>query len=131
MMRRYVQAWIDGDQETLASFYADDVVMHHQGAGPLTATTRGKQEFFEMVARIFELAPDSTVGEPEFIATADGFAVIRVPEVFKDQEHEFRTDRVVVYRLREGKVTEIWTYDGDQAGMARFYEESARRRAIH
>lgn len=68
------------------------------------------------------------ISEPEFVAAGDGYAVSRAAELFKDGEHEFLTHRVVAYRLVEGKIAEIWTYDPDQAGMSRFYEDSAGRR---
>lgn len=129
-MRRYVACWIGGDTAALPDFYADDVVMHHQGAGPLTATTEGKDAFFEMVGRIFQLAPDSEVYGPAFVAVGDGFAVMRVPELFRDGEHRFHTDRVVVYRIRDERIAEIWTYDPDQAGMAAFFEAAAARRGV-
>jgi ketosteroid isomerase-like protein len=125
LMDRYFSAWKAGDREALAACYADDLVMHHQGAGPLTAETRGKDAFFELIGRIYHAAPGAEIVEVHDALVGERHAVGLVRERLVNGRDEVLTNRVVVYELRDGLIAEIWTYDDDQVAVAAFFERHA------
>lgn len=125
LMDRYFDAWRSGRRETLGDCYADDLVFHHLGAGPLSGTFHGKEAFFEVVGRIYEAAPTAEIVEVHDSFVSDRHAVALVRERFANGEDVVETNRVVVYELQNGAIAEIWTYDDDQAAVASFYERNA------
>jgi ketosteroid isomerase-like protein len=125
LMDRYMSAWKRGDRDAVLACYADELVMHHQQAGPLTAVTHGKDEFRSLIERIYHAAPAAAIVDVHDVLVGERHAVALVRERFGNGEDEVFTNRVVVYEIRDGLIADIWTYDDDQAAVAGFFSRHA------
>jgi uncharacterized protein len=116
VMKRYVEAFKRRDWEVATAFWAEDIVLHAQGRNPLAGDFFGKQAFLDHVGRVsaqlggtIELVEvyEVLVGAEHAVALLKGQAV--------RGERSLEFDRVNVYRLQDGKIVELWSYDDPYA----------------
>ncbi len=122
MMRSYVEAWLRKDAQAALAFVADDVVLHSAGRHPLAGEFIGKQAFLDAYTR----ALAALGGTVEAVALQDLFvgperAVVMVRERAIRGDRVLEFDRVNVYRLRDGQIVEIWSYDFDPYALDEFW----------
>src|ERR671933_1133233 len=112
VMKRYVEAFKRRDWEVATAFWAEDIVLHAQGRNPLAGDFFGKQAFLDHVGRVsaqlggtIELVEvyEVLVGAEHAVALLKGQAV--------RGERSLEFDRVNVYRLQDGKIVELRSYD--------------------
>jgi ketosteroid isomerase-like protein len=56
LMRRGYAAFGAGDMATVGELFADDIVWHSTGAGPLSGDYRGKEAVFGFFGKLMEMA---------------------------------------------------------------------------
>jgi uncharacterized protein len=121
LIRRGYEAFSTGDMETIASLLSEDVVYHIGGSSQLAGDYRGPQEVIGLFIRIFELSGGTFHIDLDDVLAND---VHGVGLYTGHGEHEGRTlesREVNVFRLADGKVTEIWNYVDDQDAVDRFF----------
>jgi uncharacterized protein len=115
LLRRYVSAMQSGDTQAVLRFYTDDLVMHVPGRSAHAGTYRGREAVLEYYTRIGR-------------DTDGGFVVTGVHDILASDDHvamlvgwrlsrggrTIEIDRVVLYRLVDGRIAEIWVRDWDQ-----------------
>ena len=115
---RTVEAFRQGDLDTVASLMAEDVVWHVPGDHPLAGDHVGRERVLELLARLGPL----------------GFT-IREHDVFANDEHlcalsfigarreglEVETRVVSVFHYRDGQQTERWFYPEDAVTLNRIF----------
>ena len=122
MMQRYVEAFERKDWEAATAFWADDIVVHAQGRNPLAGDFFGKQAYLEHAGRIFtELGGTMELVEVHDVLVGEEHAVAWVEERAVRGERSLKFDRVNVYRLGDGRITEIWSYDSDPYALDEFW----------
>jgi uncharacterized protein len=101
---------------------ADDVVLHAAGRHPLAGEFAGKQAFLDAYTKTLA----ALGGTVEAVAIQDllvgperAVALVRERATRGEQVLEF--DRVNVYRLRDGQIVEIWSYDFDPYALDAFW----------
>ena len=122
VMKRYVQAFERKDWEAATAFWADDIVLHAQGRHPLAGDFFGKQAFLEQVGRVSaELGGTIELVEVYDVLFSAEHAVAWIKERAVRGERSLVFDRVNVYRMSDGKITELWTYDSDPYALDEFW----------
>ena len=115
---RTVEAFRQGDLDTVAALMAEDVVWHVPGDHPLAGDHVGRERVLELLARLGPL----------------GFT-IREHDVFANDEHlcalsfigarreglEVETRVVSVFHFRDGQQTERWFYPEDAVTLNRIF----------
>ena len=115
---RTVEAFRQGDLDTVASLIAEDVVWHVPGDHPLAGDHVGRERLLEFLASLASL----------------GFT-IREHDVFANDEHlcalsfigarreglEVETRVVSVFHFRNGQQTERWFYPEDAVILNRIF----------
>ena len=115
---RTVEAFRQGDLDTVASLMAEDVVWHVPGDHPLAGDHVGRERVLELLGRLGPL----------------GFT-IREHDVFANDEHlcalsfigarreglEVETRVVSVFHFRDGQQTERWFYPEDAVTLNRIF----------
>jgi uncharacterized protein len=114
LMRRYGDAWKSGDFAGMQALMSDDVVLHLFGHSPLAGTFKGKGDLAGIV-RIIQEMTDRVLLELHDMLVGDDHAVALVRERMGRHGSSFDLERVFVYHLGGGKITEIWIYDQDQS----------------
>jgi len=113
LVRQYFEA-VRTDHTQTARLYAPDATLHYVGRHVLGGVYRGPQEIMELFRRSREAfggtqrleLHDVVAGDDHVVALLDGSA-----ERGGDRRH---WQRVVVFHVRDGLITEQWIHDSDQ-----------------
>ncbi len=112
--RRYCEAWQTNDLAGIIDCYADDFVLHYFGDNPYSGDHIGKDAALATLLAVSAKAPRQLIEVEEILASADGALVVaRERLTVADVDHEIR--RALRYRVSEGRFTECWLYEEDQA----------------
>jgi ketosteroid isomerase-like protein len=116
VVRRYAQAWSQGDVATVVGLYADDFVLHYFGQNPLAGDHAGKPASLGVLARVSAL---TSRGIPEIhdVIGGETHAAILARETWVDDGRPVSLNRVLLYHVRDGKLSECWIYDEDQRAV--------------
>ncbi|WP_066599233.1 nuclear transport factor 2 family protein [Sphingobium cupriresistens] len=121
----YFAAWSAGDVEKGESYYSHDFVSYQAGHSALAGVFHGKQELHDRwIAPLLEMTGNRwyVSGEPEIILAGDDGIVVIVHETMeRDGKGKISTDKLVVYTIRDDKITTCRMYDGDQGAIDDFW----------
>jgi uncharacterized protein len=113
LVRRYFAA-VRTDHTQAAGLYAPEATLHYIGRHLLGGTYRGREEIQELFRRSREAfrgtqrldLHDVVAGDDHVVALLNGSAE-------RDGERR-RWQRVVVFHVSDGLITEQWIHDSDQ-----------------
>jgi uncharacterized protein len=120
VVRRYCDAWSRGDLAAIVDCYHDDLVLHYFGKSPLAGVHRGKATCLGVLARVQQLANRRLVAIEDVLAS-DDHAVVIARERFERDGGVLEARRILVYRIRDGRIAEGWIYDEDQRAVDTFF----------
>ncbi len=122
LMRKYESAWARGDVTEATSYYAEDIVLHLFGRNPLAGEYRGKAAVLGFVHKLLEVTDKIEILENYAILADDRYAVtyIRV-RLERAGKKPLEGKRVVVFKLANGKIHDIWNRDEDQYAADEFF----------
>jgi len=111
--RRYAEAWAAGDATTVVASYADDIVLHWFGQNPLAGDHVGKAAALAALGKMFAATKR---GAPTIhdVLGSDTHTAILAQEQWMDGDTPITVNRVLVFHVRDDKLTECWVYDEDQ-----------------
>jgi|SRR5215207_4710830 len=110
------------DWEAATAFWADGIVLHAQGRHPLAGNFFGKQAFLDHYSRVSaELGGTIELVEVYDVLFSAAYAVALVKEREVRGKRSLMFNRVNVYRMRDGKITELWSYDSDPYALDEFW----------
>lgn len=119
IVRNYLAAFNDRDEETLTEILADDVVEHG-----VHDTHHGPEEVVALHRTHFEVFPDYS-GSTELMIAEDDTVAVRYTasgthtEEFEDIEptqHKAEWSGMVFYRVEDDEIAEIWIEE-DRLGL--------------
>jgi hypothetical protein len=119
-VRRYCDAWSRGDLAAIVDCYHDDLVLHYFGRSPLAGEHRGKAAALAVLARVQQLTNRRLLAIEDVLAS-DDHAVVLARERFERDGRVLEARRVLVYRVRDGRLVEGWIYDEDQRAIDAFW----------
>ena len=119
VMRRYLGAMESGDRETAFGFYADDLVAHVPGRSALAGELRGRDAFAGYVRTVLARVDRVEVELIEMLVGEERIALL-VRERLAGAGGEVEIRRANVYRVRDGRIAEIWIYEADQYAVDEF-----------
>lgn len=114
LLRRYCDAWLRGDVATLLDCYHDEIVLHWHGQSPLAGAHRGKRAALEALAAQQQRARRTPLAVSDVLAS-DEHAIALTRERFERDGRAVELERVLVYRVRDGKLAECRVFDRDAA----------------
>ena len=124
LVRRYTTAMAAGDMRTALPFYADDLVVHVPGHSRHAGTYHGPEAVLEYYTRV---GRDTDGGFQDVqvrdILASDAHVAVLVDWRLHRGDRTLEVDRVVIYRIAEGRIAEIWVRDWDQAAYDAFFGE--------
>jgi ketosteroid isomerase-like protein len=120
----YLDAWVQEDAEKGVSYYADDMVVRIAGRSPISGTYCGKEEFRRSyIDKYFEI----TSGRPFVVSIEDILCsqervMALVKERFENERKGvLETCLIVVYKIKDDKITEMSAYHEDQYAVDEFF----------
>lgn len=108
---------ISGDLAAIESLLADDIVWHTRGWGPLTGDYVGKPEVLELLRKFFVLTEGQHREEVENFLE-DGNRVVAIMSSRSEKPHPLVSKHVDIWDLKDGKLSEYWGIQADQAAGA-------------
>jgi uncharacterized protein len=120
LVREGYQAFIKADMQKVSGFFADDIVWHVGGRGPLAGDYRGKDEVLGFLAKTMEMTGGTFTLEVHDILANDDHAVALVVARAQREGKTLEDRQAHVLHIRDGKVTEYWGHPGDQYAIDEF-----------
>ena len=111
---RYASAWLAGDRAALAACYHEDFTLHYFGRNPLAGDHSGKMASLAILAEVTRRTNRKLLGIIDIMAGPERGALM-VRERFERDGKINEIERLLVYAVRDGLLSECWVYDQDQA----------------
>lgn len=126
-IERYVRAWESGNLSAIVDCYHDEFILHYFGSNELAGDHIGKAaalaalaEFGRRTQRKLRMIK-ATMAGPERGA-------ILASEHLGVGDRAVTVERLLVYAVRDGKLSECWVYDADQALIDRLIDQRCQSR---
>lgn len=119
---RYATAWLAGDRAAIAACYHDEFTLHYSGQNPLAGTHRGKAAALAALAEVARRANRKLLGIDDVMAGPQRGAIL-ARELFSRDGRTAELERLLVYAVRDGLLSECWVYDRDQATVDSFFAD--------
>jgi uncharacterized protein len=119
---RYATAWLGGDRAAIAACYHDEFTLHYAGQNPLAGTHRGKAAALAALAEVARRANRKLLGVDDIMAGPRRGAIL-ARELFSRDGRTAELERLLVYAVRDGLLSECWVYDSDQATVDAFFAD--------
>lgn len=120
VVKRYADAWLQGDMKNIIDCYHDDVVFHYAGRSPLAGAHRGKQACLGVLKQVSQKTNRKLLSITDVLA-GDEFGLIVAVERFGSEGDFVELERLLRYRVQDEKLCECWIYDFDQELVDRYY----------
>ncbi|SFL90062.1 nuclear transport factor 2 family protein [Variovorax sp. OV329] len=109
----YARAWAEGDLRAMFAMYHDDVVFRYFGTHPLAGVHRGKTAAMAAM-KDFSLRTQRQLVRLVDVMEGQDCGAIVSRESFAQGGTRLEVERMLRYRLQDGKIIECWVYDEDQ-----------------
>ena len=119
VVTRYAAAWQAGDRAAIGACYHDEFTLHYAGRNPLAGTHHGKAAALAVLAEVARRANRKLLGIDDVMAGPRRGAIL-ARESFSREGRTAELQRLLVYAVREGLLSECWVYDRDQATVDAF-----------
>ncbi len=114
LLRNGYEAFDKGDMATITNLFAENVVWHVPGDSPISGEHRGGETVFAAFAKTVELSGGSFKIELHDVLANDEHAVALTRGTASRQGRQLSSPDTDVYHMSNGKVTEFWSFPGDQ-----------------
>jgi ketosteroid isomerase-like protein len=119
---RYATAWLAGERAEMAACYHDEFTLHYAGQNPLAGVHSGKQAAFAALAEVARRANRKLVDVEDIMAGPRRGAIL-VRELFGRDGKTAEVERLLVYAVKDGMLSDCWIYERDQATVDRFFAD--------
>jgi ketosteroid isomerase-like protein len=114
VVKRYADAWTANDLKAIIESYHDEVVFHYAGNNPLSGTHRGKPACLAVLKQVKQKTDRKLIAIRDVLA-GEVFGLIIAGEEFQHRGRAVQLERLLRYTVRDGKLSECWIHDSDQA----------------
>ena len=127
LLAEYHAAWARGDQEAGMAFYADDVLVHMGGDGPLAGDYRGKTAFVDdWIGRVNSYVDRWDFGdEGKTLLIGEDGVLMLVHEIWGRGDESVDTKRLGFYRFEGRQIVECYFADMNQPEVEHFFRDLA------
>jgi ketosteroid isomerase-like protein len=122
VVRAAFAAFEQGDMDAMRNKYlADDVRWHLPGRNPLSGDYEGPDQVLQYFARIIELTGGTLTIDLHDVLANDNHAVALYTIAGERAGRQLSDHQVLVFHLRDGKASEVWTQPADQYAADEFF----------
>jgi uncharacterized protein len=122
LVRQASAAFGRGDLSALQDqFFADDIVWHVAGTGPLAGDYEGAAEVIGQLTKISELSGGSVQPQVHDVLVSNDHTVVLVTISAERAGKQLQLSLVHVIHAENGKAAEVWTHTADPAAAAQFW----------
>jgi len=113
LLNRGYDAFDKGDLETIRGLFADDIVFHVPGRSQVAGDYRGIDEVFTFFGKLIELTGGTFKVERHTVLADDEHGTVLVRVTAERDGKSLSVNSVDVHHIKDGKVTEFWTFTDD------------------
>jgi uncharacterized protein len=122
LVRQASAAFGRGDLSALQDqFFADDIVWHVAGTGPLAGDYEGAAEVIGQLTKISQLSGGSVQPQVHDVLVSNDHTVVLVTISAERAGKQLQLNLVHVIHAENGKAAEVWTHSADPAAAAQFW----------
>jgi uncharacterized protein len=110
-----------GDMETLAVFFAEEVVWHTPGQNPLAGRYKGRAATFASFVEEFARSGGTYSVEVRDVLASDEHIVALLHATAEREGKQLNEDYAIVFEMRDGKVRAAWEVWRNQAPVDEFW----------
>ena len=124
LLHEYHEAWERGDQEAGIAFYAEDVLVHMGGVGPLSGTFRGRDAFVnDWIGRVAAATDEWLVLGNDVLLAGDDGVLLMVREEWRRNGRSVKTERLGLYKFSGRQIVECYFSDMRQSEVEDFFAD--------
>ena len=121
LVRRGYEAFSSGDMATLTEVIAEDAVWHEEGHGGVSGVNKGRDAIFAHFGEEMSRSGGTYKVTLEDAVGGDG-RVIALHHDHAERDNKVLDQNVVViFHVRDGRISEVWEIPDDQAGRGEFF----------
>ncbi|WP_314215865.1 nuclear transport factor 2 family protein [Pseudarthrobacter equi] len=121
VVRRGYEAFNSGDVQTLMELFAQDAVWHVGGSGGLAGDKNGQEEIMAYFGELFSRSGGTTKVELKDVIAGEQHTVGLQKAQAQRNGQSMDQEGVLVFTLKDGKVTEVSEFQEDTAKAADFW----------
>jgi ketosteroid isomerase-like protein len=121
LTRKGLAAFDTGDFQVLNDLFADDLLWHVGGRGPLAGDYKGKDEVFGFFAKTVELTGGTFHLDIHDVLANDTHVAVLATATAERDGKKLNDNGVQVLHVADGKVTESWLYPSDSYAADEFW----------
>lgn len=114
LLRKGHEAFAKGDMATITGLFSEEMVWHLPGDSLISGVHKGRDAVFAVFAKTMELTGGSFKIDLHDVIANDEHAVALRRNTASRQGKQLDMAAVDVYHIRDGKVTEWWSFTEDQ-----------------
>ena len=122
LVRAASAAFGRGDLSALQEqFFAEDIVWHIAGSGPLAGDYEGVTQVIGQLSKISQLSGGTVQPQLQDVLVSDDQTVVHTTISAERAGKQLQLNLVHVIHAENGKATEVWTSSSDPAAAAAFW----------
>ncbi|MEE9516756.1 MAG: nuclear transport factor 2 family protein [Candidatus Adiutricales bacterium] len=121
LLKKGYEAFGKGDMGTLSELFDQDATWHEPGENPLSGDHKGRDAVLGFLGQLAVLSNGTIKAETHDILANDehGVGLINVTGSREGKELNIKTAHV--FHIKDGKVTEVWSFPEDQRANDEFW----------
>ena len=108
LVRKGYEAFASGDMDALASIFSSDLVWHATGRNPFSGDYKGIEEALTYFGKLVERTGGTFKAELHDVVANDEHAIGMHHDSAERNGNRLDTNEVLLFHVRDGKVTEAW-----------------------
>jgi uncharacterized protein len=125
LIRRAYEAFSRGDLQGALASFAEDILWHVPGRGPLSRDYRGRAEVLAFFAHFMELSGGTFRLEVDEVLAKGDRVVVLCTESALRGGRRWSSPQVHVWTVKDGQATVFSEYPGDQQAEDEFWASPA------
>jgi ketosteroid isomerase-like protein len=121
-VRRFLDAWFDGDFATWTALADDDIVIHMRGKPALEGSYHGEAGVMEFFERFADVHVDGFEMAVEVVVADDRYAMAIMRSEYRRGDESLVLRNACAYRIGpDGRITEAWNVSDTQGAERDFF----------
>ena len=121
LIKNAYDAFSRGDTQSVFSVFADNILWHVPGRGPLSRDYRGHAEVGGFFDHFMGLSEGTFRIQIDQILADRDRVVVLCTESARRAGRSWSSPQVHVWTVKDGRATAFWEYEGDQQGEDEFW----------
>ncbi|HEY1926160.1 MAG TPA: nuclear transport factor 2 family protein [Caulobacteraceae bacterium] len=125
LIKNAYDAFGRGDVPGVLALFADDILWHVPGRGPLSGDYRGHAEVVGFFERFMALSGGTFRIQVDDVLAKDDKVVVLCTESAQRAGRSWSSPQVHVWTVKNGRLIQFWQYQGDQQTEDEFWSLAA------